>query len=230
MRRTASLGGLFYLITFASLDPGGFLLAPVLNDANYILSSGADNRCCWAASSTWSTLSPPSVPRSRCSRWSSGRTSRWRSASSPAAIFEAAVIVIGIISLLTVVTMRQPGATGAEADSLVVARPGARCRPYDWTFLLGPNLMAAMNALLLGTLMYKSGLVPRGSSRDGPDRRPAAARLHDRDACSASPSTVPPVVGRGRTDLLLGAVARRLYLVVKGFKPSPPPASSSQRV
>ena len=32
---------------------------------------------------------------------------------------------------------------------------------YDWTFLLGPGLMPAVNALLLGSLMYRSGLVPR---------------------------------------------------------------------
>jgi hypothetical protein len=31
----------------------------------------------------------------------------------------------------------------------------------DWTFLLGPSLMPAFNALLLGTLLYRSGLVPR---------------------------------------------------------------------
>ena len=31
----------------------------------------------------------------------------------------------------------------------------------DWTFLLGPDLMAGINALLLGSLMYRSRLVPR---------------------------------------------------------------------
>ncbi len=31
---------------------------------------------------------------------------------------------------------------------------------YEWTFVCGPNVMAAVNALP-GTLMYRSGLVPR---------------------------------------------------------------------
>jgi hypothetical protein len=75
-------------------------------------------------------------------------------------MFEAAVIAVGVLSLLTVVTLRQPGATGAEADALrVVGQSLVGVR--DWTFLLGPNVMAGLNALLLGTLLYRSGLVPR---------------------------------------------------------------------
>jgi len=31
----------------------------------------------------------------------------------------------------------------------------------DWTFLFGPNFMACFNAILFGTLLYRSGLVPR---------------------------------------------------------------------
>ena len=51
-----------------------------------------------------------------------------------------------------VVTLRQPGATGTEADSLVIAGQSL-VAVRDWTFLLGPNVMAGLNALLLGTLM-----------------------------------------------------------------------------
>ncbi len=40
-------------------------------------------------------------------------------------MFEAAVIAIGVVSLLTVVSLRQPGATGAEAHSLRDDRPRA---------------------------------------------------------------------------------------------------------
>ncbi|OWY59088.1 hypothetical protein B7486_76440 [cyanobacterium TDX16] len=39
------------------------------------------------------------------------------------------------------------------ADSLIALK--------DWTFLLGPGFMASMNALALGTVMYRSRLVPR---------------------------------------------------------------------
>jgi hypothetical protein len=43
-RRTALVAGTFYLITFAASIPAVFLLAPVLDNANYILGFGADTR------------------------------------------------------------------------------------------------------------------------------------------------------------------------------------------
>src|SRR5206468_2139860 len=46
-RRTALVAGGFYLITFISSIPAVFLLDPVLNDSNYIVSSGADTRVLW---------------------------------------------------------------------------------------------------------------------------------------------------------------------------------------
>jgi hypothetical protein len=47
MRRTALVAGLFYLIAFAASIPAVFLLAPVLDNANYIVSAGADTRVLW---------------------------------------------------------------------------------------------------------------------------------------------------------------------------------------
>jgi len=76
-------------------------------------------------------------------------------------IFEAAIIIIGVMSLLSVVTLRQAGAAeGADASSLVTIGQ-ALVATRDWTFLIGPSVMASLNAVLLGTLMYRSRLVPR---------------------------------------------------------------------
>src|SRR5687767_13246875 len=44
MRKTALVGGLLYLITFASSIPALVLLDPVLSNANYIVSAGADTQ------------------------------------------------------------------------------------------------------------------------------------------------------------------------------------------
>lgn len=68
---------------------------------------------------------------------------------------EAAIIMAGVVSLLAVVTMRQdvPGADPAISQALVAVR--------DWTFLFGPGFMPVFNAILLGTLLYRSRLVPR---------------------------------------------------------------------
>jgi Domain of unknown function (DUF4386) len=71
-------------------------------------------------------------------------------------IVEGATIFVGVASVLTIVTLRHDG---AGADAMVTGH--ALVAMYDRTFLLGQNIMPAVNALLLGTLMYRSRLVPR---------------------------------------------------------------------
>src|SRR5215207_3585490 len=159
-RKTALVAGGLYLLTFASSIPAVPLLDPVLNNPDYIISAGADTRVLFAclldfinalaAIGTAVALFPV------LKRQSEGLALGFVTTR----LLEAAVIVIGIVSLLSIVTLRQPGATGAEADSLVIAGQSL-VAVRDWTLLLGPGFMAAMNALLLAPLMYKSGLVPR---------------------------------------------------------------------
>ena len=72
-----------------------------------------------------------------------------------ARVLEAAIIVIGVVSLLSVVTLRQDQAEAAGADTRSLATIGqSLVAVRDWTFLLGPGLIPAANALLLGYLMY----------------------------------------------------------------------------
>ena len=75
-----------------------------------------------------------------------------------ARVMECAVIMIGLLSLLSVVTLRQDfaGAAGTEATA------GSLVATYKWAFLFGPGLIAGVaNGLILGYLMYRSALVPR---------------------------------------------------------------------
>jgi hypothetical protein len=69
---------------------------------------------------------------------------------------------MGIISLLSIVTLRQAFAQGAltNVDSLV-STGRSLVAIHDWTFLLGPNLALGPNTLMLAFLMYRSRLVPR---------------------------------------------------------------------
>jgi hypothetical protein len=58
-------------------------------------------------------------------------------------------------------------ATGARAAALVV-EGNALVRTYEWAFLFGPGLVVGFgNGLMLGYLMYRSGLVPRGMAMLG---------------------------------------------------------------
>ena len=80
-----------------------------------------------------------------------------------ARITESAFILLGLISLMSVVTVSQQlaSADGATAAALT-AQGGSLVSTYDWAFLFGPGLVVGFgNGLLLGYMMYKSGLVPR---------------------------------------------------------------------
>jgi hypothetical protein len=78
-------------------------------------------------------------------------------------VLESTIIVVGIISVLSVVTLRKDigGAGAADPASLILAGRSL-VAIHRWTFLLGPGVCAGLgNGLLLGWLMYRSELVPR---------------------------------------------------------------------
>ena len=77
-------------------------------------------------------------------------------------VLEAAMIFVGVLSILATYTLRQDVAGTAGADPGALVTTGhALVAIHDWTFLLGPGLMAALNALLIGSVMYRSRLLPR---------------------------------------------------------------------
>jgi hypothetical protein len=81
-----------------------------------------------------------------------------------ARVMECAIIVVGIFSLHSVMTLRQEMAStaGADAASLLTTTGRALVAAHDWTRLFGPGLLAGVgDGMLLGYLMYRSGLVPR---------------------------------------------------------------------
>jgi Domain of unknown function (DUF4386) len=159
MRKTALVAGILYLITFASSIPAVFLLGPVLNDPNFIIGGvgagsvriGAlfDIVNCLTAIGTAVALY--AVMRRQHQGFAIGFVA--------SRLFEAAVLMIGTVSILSIVTLQQPGATGAEASVLVTIQQ-ALVSVRDWSFALGTGV-PALNAFLLGWLMYQSRLVPR---------------------------------------------------------------------
>ena len=82
---------------------------------------------------------------------------------------ESCLIAVGIVSLLSVVTLRQDFAGGAGTDHASLILSGrSLVAVHDATFLLGPAFCAAIgNGLILGYLMLRSGLVPRGFAQFG---------------------------------------------------------------
>ena len=76
---------------------------------------------------------------------------------------ESAFILVGLMSIISVVSVADAlaGANAAQASALAV-QGQSLVSTYEWAFLFGPGLVVGFgNGLILGTLMYRSGLVPR---------------------------------------------------------------------
>jgi hypothetical protein len=159
LRRTALVAGVLYLVTFAASIPALGLYDGVLNDPGFVHGAGSGDAVAWGAMleiilgiagiGTAVVLYP--VLR----HWSRTLSLGFVTART----LEAAMIFTGVVSLLSVLTLRQDAA-GADAASLDTTAQ-ALVAVHDWTFLLGPGLMPAISALCFGTIMYRSGLVPR---------------------------------------------------------------------
>ena len=159
MRKTALVAGIFYLITFVSI-PTLALYGSVKTDPNFIISAGSTTpilvggglEMIVALAGIGTAVALFSVLKRQHEGFAIGLiTTR---------IFEGAVIVTGVSSILSIVTLQQAGAGGAEAAALVAVGE-AQVASFNWSFLLGQSLMPSLNAVLLGTLMYRSRLVPR---------------------------------------------------------------------
>jgi hypothetical protein len=152
-RKIAIAAGVLYLLTFVSI-PTLALYAPV-HDPNYIVGPGPDTAVIFggileiivalACIGTAVALYP--VVKRQNEEVALGFVG--------ARVLEAGTIFAGVVCLLAVVTLRQ---AGAGANALVTGQ--ALVALHDW-FRLGQNLMPAVNALLLGSLLYQSRLVPR---------------------------------------------------------------------
>jgi len=219
-RKTALVAGVFYLITFISI-PTLALYRPVKNHADWILGSGAGTAVlvggflevivALAGIGTAVTLYPV------VNRQNEGVALGFVAAR----VLEAGMIFTGVVSLLSLVTLRQHlgGAAGADAASLVTTG-ASHIAVYNWTFLLGQSLMPGINALLLGSLMYRSRLVPRVIPVTGLIGAPLLitavfATLFGgiEQYSSLAAAAALPVAA---WELSLG-----VWLVIRGFRPSP---------
>lgn len=212
-RKTSLAAGALYLLTFVSI-PTLALYGPV-KSANYIVGAGPDTGAIFggileivvalACIGTAVALYP--VLKRQNEGVALGLVG--------SRVLEAGAIFAGVAFLLSVVTLRQ---AGAGADALVTGH--ALVALYDRIFLLGQSFLPAVNALLLGSLLYQSRLVPRGLPLLG---FIGAALLAAGDIAvlfgligQHAPSTALAAIPIALWEFSLG-----VWLVVKGFNPSP---------
>jgi len=158
-RKTALVAGILYLITFASSIPAALLLGNALGNPDYILGAGADGLVRLGAfldivnglAAIGTAIALYSVVKRQHEGFAIGFVS--------SRLFEAAILFIGILSVLSIATLRETGAAAADPASLIAVGLSLTT-VYEWAFALGTGI-PALNAFLLGWLMYRSRLVPR---------------------------------------------------------------------
>jgi hypothetical protein len=166
MRKTALIAGVAYLLTFIGSIPALALYHDILKDPNHILVGGSDTGvllgavgeiiCALTGIVTAVALYP--VAKRYSERAAMGFVA--------SRTLEAAMILVGVLSVLSLVTLHDAGASAANAGATVTTGR-ALVAVHDWTFLLGPGVLPAINAFCIGTVMYRSGLVPRILPRIG---------------------------------------------------------------
>src|SRR5918996_1871357 len=147
-QQRARIFGMLFALTFVTSIAGLLLYDPVLNDADYILGDGADTRIQLGA--LCEILLAITGIGTAVVLWPIVRRQSETLALSYVAsrVVESTVIVVGLISLLSVVTLREDFAgAGADAGSLTV-RGETLVAIHDWTFLLGPAFCVGVNGLL----------------------------------------------------------------------------------
>jgi hypothetical protein len=211
--------GVLFLITYITSIPAFFVFyAPVLKDPGYITGPGPDTSVLFGAflevlliiANIGTTLTLFPILKRRNEVLALGYVT--------ARLVESGFIAVGILSLLAVVTLRQDAA-GADAASLTVVGR-ALVAIHGWTFRLGPNFVVGVgNGLMLGYMMYRSGLVPRPMAMLG---LIAGALL-----CASGIAMLFGVLELGSAAHTLAGMPEffwelslGIYLTVKGFRPA----------
>jgi hypothetical protein len=212
LRGTSLTAGALYLLTFVSIP--SLMLYEAVHEADYIIGPGPDTAVLVggilefivALAGIGTAVVLYAVLKRQSETLALGLVG--------ARVLEGAVIVAGVACLFTVVTLRQAGA-GPEA--LVVGE--SLVGMYDRLFFLGQSMIPIVNALLLGTLLYRSRLVPRGLPLLGFIGVPLQLAANvailfgviDRISTPAAIAVIPIAAW----EFSLG-----VYLIVKGFRPS----------
>jgi hypothetical protein len=217
-QQRAHVFGVLFLITFVTSIPALWLFQPVLDDpVGYIAGAGQSNRIFFgvllelllivANIGTAVVIFP--IVRRQSEELALGYVA--------ARLFESAFILVGIVAVLGVVTLQKEAAGAAEGT---VAYTLAAIK--DWTFLLGPGWVVGWgNGLILGYLMYRSGLVPRwmawlglvGGALNILSGTLVLFDVAEKTGTLQGLATIP----EGLWELSLG-----IYCALKGFRPSSP--------
>ena len=213
-RKMALTAGIFYILTFVSIPT--LSLYNTARDPNFIIGTGPDTNIfigvileiIVALTGIGTAVALYPILKRQNGSVALGLVG--------ARILEAATIFTGAAFLLSIVTLRQ---TGIGADGIVTGKTLVAL--YDRIFMVGQGLIPAVDDLLLGYLLYRSGLVPKSLALIGLIGAPILV--------TGNMSVMFGLIGQKDPSTFLFALPVALFeftlgvlLVVKGFNKSAP--------
>jgi hypothetical protein len=219
-QRTARLAGVLWILTFVTSIPAYLLYDPVVSDTGFITGDGSETRVLVGAAlellliiaNIGTAVVPYSIHRRQSESLALGYVA--------ARVMECTFILVGILCLLALVTLRQDLAGGDTDPGTLETAGRSLVAIKEWTFVLGPGFVVGVgNGLILGSLMYRSGLVPRpmavlgliGGALICASGIAVVLGAAEPQGAFQAIATIPEFIW----ELSLG-----IYLTVKGFRPS----------
>ena len=220
-RKAALVAGIAYIATFVFSIPVKFgLWVDVLDKPDWVLGAGSDSGVPLGAmfeiltglGGVVTAVALYSVARRHSERLALGFvTTR---------VMEAVVIFVGVLAIMANYTLRNDVAGTAGADTGALRTVGqALVAVHDWTFLVGPGVMPALNALCIATIMYRSRMLPRWIPTFGLVGAPLLLISATASLFGAWDQISGPAV-LFALPIAIWEFSFGIYMIVKGFKPA----------
>lgn len=231
LRKAALIAGVAYIATFIFSIPVKFgLWTEVLDNPDWVLGAGSDSGV--PMGSLFEVLTALTGVMTAVALYSVAKRFSMRAALGfvTTRVMEAAIIFVGIFAIMATYTLRNDVAGTAGADAGALKTTGqALVAIHDWTFLLGPGLMASLNALLIGSVMYRSRLLPRWIPTLGLIGAPlllisSTATLFGVWEQTSGPAMILVL------PIAIWEFSFGVYMVVKGFKNVEPPVAAVDQI
>lgn len=217
-RSAAWVAGALYLVTFiAGIPPALFLYSDLMADGADALTASTNSGIRWGA--FLDVINALACVGTAVVLFPVLRRCRVRFGEAAALgfvttrVIEATVILVGVLSLLSLVVVRQ------DLDASSAALGQTLLAVHDWTLILGPGLIPALNAALFASVLYRADLVPRIIPTLGLIGAPLLATAASLSILGVNePGTVLSDVAVA--PIFFWELSVGIYLLVKGFKPT----------
>ncbi|HSF88879.1 MAG TPA: DUF4386 domain-containing protein [Saprospiraceae bacterium] len=162
-RSNAIAAGILFIIAAVAAMTGRILYGPILTDPEYIIKGTAhEAQVLWGAFfeilTAFAVIGTPVALFPVLRKYNQSMAI----ATVGFRLLEATMIIVGILSLLTIVTLSHQFTNEINPDNISYLLAGKTLLALqNWTFAFGPNIALGPSTFMTGYLLYRSKLVPR---------------------------------------------------------------------